>query len=124
MFESGRKDAAALSSRTCASIYGLDCLKESVQDQGNNYTRFICISKKLEIYPGADKTSVMMVLPPRPGSLYRVLSRFYAWGLTLLSWKADPCPTPILSLCFTSTLKPRCTPTSLPSFLTILRACA
>ena len=32
----------------------------------NNYTRFICISKKLEIYPGADKTSLMMVLPHQP----------------------------------------------------------
>ncbi len=43
VFESGRKDAAALSSRACAAIYGLDCLRESVQDPGNNYTRFICI---------------------------------------------------------------------------------
>lgn len=92
VFESGRKDAAALSSRNCAGIYGLDCLKESVQDQGSNYTRFICISKKLEIYPGADKTSVMMVLPHRPGSLYMVLSRFFALGINLIKLESRPLP--------------------------------
>ena len=52
--QSGRMDAAALSSRSCAELYGLTCLAASVQDQGNNFTRFICISRELEIYPGAD----------------------------------------------------------------------
>ncbi len=92
LFESGRKDAAAISSRSCAAIYGLSCLKESVQDSGNNYTRFICISKNLEIYPGADKTSIMMVLPHKPGSLYRTLSRFYALGINLIKLESRPLP--------------------------------
>jgi chorismate mutase/prephenate dehydratase len=92
VFESGRRDIAALSSRECADIYGLDCLKESVQDQGSNYTRFICISKELEIYPGADKTSVMMTLPHRPGSLYMALSRFYALGINLIKLESRPIP--------------------------------
>ena len=90
--ESGRKDIAALSSRTCTRLYGLECLKESVQDQGNNYTRFICISKDLEIYPGADRTSLMMVLPHTPGSLYKVLSRFYALGMNLNKLESRPLP--------------------------------
>ena len=90
--ESGRKDIAALSSRSCASLYGLDCLAESVQDMGNNYTRFICISKDLEIYPGADRTSLMMVIPHTPGSLYKVLSRFYALGLNLNKLESRPIP--------------------------------
>lgn len=84
--------AAALSSRSCARLYGLSCLEESVQDQGNNYTRFICISKELEIYPGADRTSLMMVLPHTPGSLYKVLSRFYALGLNLNKLESRPLP--------------------------------
>lgn len=50
----------------CRELYGLDCLAASVQDQGNNFTRFICIAKNLEIYPGADRTSLMMVLPHTP----------------------------------------------------------
>lgn len=84
--------AAALSSRSCAKLYGLACLEESVQDQGNNYTRFICISKDLEIYPGADRTSLMMVLPHTPGSLYKVLSRFYALGINLNKLESRPLP--------------------------------
>ena len=84
--------AAALSSRSCAKLYGLSCLEESVQDQSNNYTRFICISKDLEIYPGADRTSLMMVLPHTPGSLYKVLSRFYALGINLNKLESRPLP--------------------------------
>ena len=84
--------AAALSSRSCAKLYGLTCLEESVQDQGNNYTRFICISKELEIYPGADRTSLMLVLPHTPGSLYKVLSRFYALGINLNKLESRPLP--------------------------------
>ena len=85
-------NAAALSSRSCAKLYGLSCLEESVQDQSNNYTRFICISKDLEIYPGADRTSLMMVLPHTPGSLYKVLSRFYALGINLNKLESRPLP--------------------------------
>ena len=90
--ESGRDDVAALASRSCVGLYGLNCLAASVQDVGNNFTRFICISKKLEIYPGADRTSLMMVLSHRPGSLYKVLSRFYALGINLNKLESRPIP--------------------------------
>ena len=90
--DSDRSDVAALSSRSCMELYGLDCLKPSVQDSGNNYTRFICISKDLEIYPGADRTSLMLVLPHTPGSLYKVLSRFYALGINLNKLESRPLP--------------------------------
>ena len=81
--ESGDPGVAALSSRFCAEHYGLQTLQANVQDQDNNYTRFICISKKPEIYPGADRTSFMMIISHKPGSLYNVLSKFYALGINL-----------------------------------------
>ncbi len=90
--DSGRTDVAAISSRSCAPLYGLDCLASSVQDKGNNYTRFICISKNLEIYPGADRTSLMMIISHKPGSLYRVLARFYALGINLVKLESRPIP--------------------------------
>ena len=90
--ESGDSGVAALSSRQCSRLYGLDILKSDVQDSGNNYTRFICISKKLEIYPGANRTSLMMVLPHEPGSLYRLLSRFNALGINLTKLESRPMP--------------------------------
>ncbi len=91
--ESDRKDVAALSSRSCAPLYGLSTLSESVQDSDNNYTRFICISKNPEIYPGADKTSIMMVLPHKPGALYKVLARFYALGINLIKLESRAMPS-------------------------------
>ena len=90
--ESGRKDVAALSSRACAELYGLDILAASVQDKGNNRTRFICISKNLEVYPGSDKTSIMMVLSHKPGALYKVLARLYVLGINVTKLESRPIP--------------------------------
>jgi len=90
--KSGRTDVAALSSRSCAELYNLVTLAASVQDEGNNRTRFICISKKLEIYPGSDKTSIMMILNHRPGALYRVLARMYVLGINVTKLESRPLP--------------------------------
>lgn len=90
--KSARKDVAALSSRFCAELYGLECIKSSVQDQGNNHTRFICISKNLEIYPGSDKTSIMMILNHKPGALYKVLARLYTLGINVTKLESRPLP--------------------------------
>ena len=90
--KSGRKDVAALSSRSCAQLYGLVNLASSVQDQGSNHTRFICISKNLEIYPGADKTTIMMVLNHKPGALYKVLARLYTLGINVTKLESRPLP--------------------------------
>ena len=90
--QSGRGDLAALSSGNCAALYGLDILKDSVQNNGGNFTRFICISKDLEIYPGADKTSIMAVTAHKPGALYKLLSRFYAHNINLTKLESRPLP--------------------------------
>ena len=87
-----KNDVAALSSKKCAELYNLSVLKEAVQNDGNNYTRFICISKNLEIYPGANKTSLMIVAPHKPGSLYNVLSKFNALGINVIKLESRPIP--------------------------------
>ena len=89
---SGRKDVAALSSRSCMELYNLKNLAASVQDKGNNRTRFICISKDMEIYPGSDKTSIMMVLSHKPGALYKVLARIYSLGINVTKLESRPIP--------------------------------
>lgn len=90
--QSNRSDIAALSSRACEELYGLECLASSVQDEGNNRTRFICISKNLEIYPGSDKTSIMMILSHKPGALYKVLARMYVLGINVIKLESRPIP--------------------------------
>ncbi len=88
--QSGRRDLAALSSRSCAALYGLECLKASLQDSGSNFTRFICISKNLEIYPGANRTSLMLTLPNKRGALAQALLRFKALGINLNKLESRP----------------------------------
>ena len=90
--KSGRKDVAAISSRSCEELYGLECIASSIQDEKNNRTRFICISKNLEIYPGADRTSIMMILNHKPGALYRVLARMYVLGINVVKLESRPLP--------------------------------
>ncbi len=90
--ESGRTDVAALSTRNCMKLYSLECLAPAVQDNENSFTRYICIAKKPEIFPGADRTSLMAVLPHEPGSLYKLLGRFYALGINLNKLESRPLP--------------------------------
>ncbi|MBP1578247.1 MAG: chorismate mutase [Oscillospiraceae bacterium] len=90
--ESERSDVAAISSKQCAELYGLKVLSDAIQNSDNNYTRFICISRDLEIYPGASKLSVMLTLPHRPGSLSELMSRFSMMGLNLTKLESRPIP--------------------------------
>lgn len=90
--QSDRDDIASLSSVDCASLYGLEIIKENVQNTDNNYTRFICFSKNIQIYPGADKTSLLIKLPHRSGSLYQVISVFNSLNLNLLKLESRAIP--------------------------------
>lgn len=74
--ESGRTDLAALSSTDCAKLYGLHVLQDGVQNNENNYTRFICIAKNMEIYAGSNRISLMLSLDHRPGSLHEMIGKF------------------------------------------------
>ena len=88
--ESGRTDVAAISSPICAQMYGLTELKAGIHNTDNNYTRFILISKKPEIYPGADHLSLMFRVGHTPGSLTRILSRFSSLGLNMTKLESRP----------------------------------
>ncbi len=88
--ESDRTDIAAISSPDCAGLYGLSVLESHIANTGNNYTRFIVISKDLEIYPGSDKISFMYAVGHTPGSLNHVLSRFSSMGLNMTKLESRP----------------------------------
>ncbi len=88
--ESGRKDIAALSSLSCAEIYGLDVLKESVQDNSGNRTRFVCISKKPEIYENSVITDVIASTKNEPGALASLLTRIYTFDINIKKLESMP----------------------------------
>ncbi len=88
--ESDRCDIAAISSKNCAELYGLVTLAEDIQSTSANYTRFICISKTPEVYPGADKMSMLLCLSHKPGSLYDLISKFSALGINISKIESRP----------------------------------
>lgn len=88
----GDKSCAALCSRECASLYGLDILAENIQQTSANCTRFISIARQLEIPQNANKISVLFTLPHITGSLHRTLARFANCGLNLTKIESRPNP--------------------------------
>jgi len=88
--DSERRDIAAISSRPCAELYGLEVLSDNIQNSDHNYTRFIVISKQMAIYPGADRISIMVTVPHKPGALYRLMAKFSVLGVNLLKLESRP----------------------------------
>lgn len=88
--DSDEKAIAAIAPAKCSALYHLECLASNIQNSDNNYTRFICISKKLEIYPGANKISLATTANNYPGGLGALLSRFSALGLNLTKLESQP----------------------------------
>ena len=88
--ERGDRHAAAISSHACAELYGLESVRDDIQDSDNNYTRFICIAKDPVIYAGANRISLVIACDNKPGALYEILSKLAALGINMT--KLESCP--------------------------------
>ena len=87
-----RLNLAAVCSYKAAEEYGLKVLDDHLQDNKNNKTRFIVISKKLYINENANKVSLCFSLPHVTGALFHMLQRFDALGLNLTKIESRPIP--------------------------------
>lgn len=85
-----RLNVAAICSYKAAEEYGLKILDNHLQDNKENTTRFIVISKKLYISKDANKISLCFSLPHVTGSLYSLLCRFNSLGLNLTKIESRP----------------------------------
>lgn len=84
--------SAVIASLRCAQIYGLEVIKEGIEDHKENYTRFVVISKK-ENGPATkslNKTSIIFSLPDRAGTLFEVLKLFADAGMNLTRIESMP----------------------------------
>ena len=90
--QSDRTDIAAIASAGCADLYGLQILTDRVSNTDHNYTRFICISKNLEIFEGANRITFVASASHRPGSLYSLLAKFAAKGMNISKLESRPIP--------------------------------
>ena len=80
--EKGDITSGVIASRMCGELYGLNILKEGIEDRKGNKTRFIVISRNREDSAAADKASITFTLPHRQGSLIEMLSHFKDVNLT------------------------------------------
>ncbi len=87
-----RLNLAAVCSYKAAEEYGLKVLDNHLQDNKNNKTRFIVISKKLYINENANKVSLCFSLPHVTGALFHMLKRFDSLGLNLTKIESRPIP--------------------------------
>ena len=87
------KTKAAIASKLSAEIYNLEILKEDIQDEKNNVTRFLLMGK--EIYQPELKdenyiTSFLFKLKSKPAALYSALSGFAINGVNMTKLQSFP----------------------------------
>ncbi len=90
--DSGDLTRAAICSARAAQLYGLNILARGINHNAHNTTRFVVVSPKLELRPGADKISTLFVLPHQAGSLHEVLTVFAVHGLNMVKLESRPLP--------------------------------
>jgi prephenate dehydratase len=86
-------DAAAIASRRAAARYGGVVLRDGVEDHAQNFTRFLVIaprSARADVDGDTRKTSLVITLEHRPGTLARMLSTFAALGIDLSKIESRP----------------------------------
>ena len=88
----GRGDPtrAAIAGKRAADIYGGHVLREGLEDHRENYTRFVLLTPSGEVAGGADKLSLVVKLPHRPGALHHALEPFARRRIDLLKIESRP----------------------------------
>ncbi|MDD5824087.1 MAG: prephenate dehydratase [Firmicutes bacterium] len=83
---------AAVCAPQCEEMYGLKTVAKGIQNNPSNYTRFICIAKTPQIYPGADKTSIRVKTEHKPGGLLKVIEAIVHNGYNMTKLESRPIP--------------------------------
>ena len=84
------KSKAAIASLRAAELYGLDVIKEEINDKNDNHTKFIIIGKELECNEECNKVTVVFSLDNKAGTLYKLLRHFAENNINMLKIESRP----------------------------------
>ena len=98
--ESGDVHKAAIASKLAASIYDMEILKENVNDNDVNMTRFLCVGNREDYPDDGNKISIMMVLNHVPGALYHALGVFASKNINVVKLESRPIRGMVFEYCF------------------------
>jgi len=93
--DSGDRTVAAIASEAAGALFGLEVLRRSIQSQEGNYTRFVELSPHPVPCPSGTpaKTSLLIVLGHRPGTLAELLGLLSRRGINLTKIESRPVPS-------------------------------
>ena len=84
------KTQAAIASRRAGEVYGLEIIKEAINQAESNSTRFIVVTNQKVFLKGAGKISLCLEIPHEAGSLYHIMSHFIYNGLNMTKIESRP----------------------------------
>jgi prephenate dehydratase len=88
--ETRNASAAAIASKHAAQIYDMKVVEEDIEDNSNNFTRFLIISKRYDRNTDDNKISVIFSISHTPGSLYSILQEFALRNINLTKIESRP----------------------------------
>ena len=77
------KNIAAIGSNECAKMYNVPIIKENINDEENNKTRFILLGKYLAPQTGKDKTSITFSTENKAGALSKILTILDTYNINM-----------------------------------------
>lgn len=82
--------SAAIASEVAAEMYQIPILQKRIEDSTQNITRFLVISKRINLPTGCDKTSIIVSIKDTPGALYKILRHFAKQQINLAKIGSRP----------------------------------